>query len=36
MEEEKQETQKKDSDGFGCFFVFLLCLIPIAIILLLS
>ena len=36
MEEEKQETQKKGSDGFGCFFVFLLCLIPIAIIIIVT
>ena len=36
MEEEKQETQKKDSDGFGCLFVFLLCLVPIAIIIIVT
>ena len=28
MEEEKKETQKKDSGGFGCLFAFLLSLIP--------
>lgn len=36
MEEEKQETQKKDSDGFGFLLTFLLCLIPISIIILVT
>lgn len=36
MEEEKKETQKKGSDGFGCFFVFLICLVPISIIILVT
>lgn len=36
MEEEKKETQKKGSDGFGCFYVFLLCLVPIAIIIIVT
>ena len=36
MEEEKKETQKKGSDGFGCFFAFLLSLVPIAIIIIVT
>ena len=36
MEEEKKETQKKGSDGFGCFYMFLICLVPISIIILVT
>ena len=36
MEEEKKETLKKGSDGFGCFFAFLLSLVPIAIIIIVT
>ena len=36
MEEEKKETQKKGSDGFGWFFTFLICLVPISIIILIA
>lgn len=36
MEEEKKETQKKDSDGFGYFYTFLICLVPISIIILVT